>query len=53
MDNKIIKYVVLSSHDGDKLADLVTQKLTEGWRLQGGVSVSNGGTFIYAQAIVK
>ena len=52
-----ITYDILTNNDAARLAHAITQKLSEGWELVGGVSLSvtdtdNSYYSTYAQAII-
>lgn len=52
-----MKYQILFEYDWDLLANKVNEVLSEGWQLQGGVSISVSETderkYLFAQAIVR
>lgn len=51
-----MKYKVLFNYDTEKLEEQVNYFLKNGWKLQGGISVTfkvTGQNLIYAQAMTK
>ena len=49
-----MRYIVLKFDSPHDLEDKVNEKLKQGWRLQGGVSITSHGMSIYcSQAMVK
>lgn len=49
-----MRYIVLKFDSPYDLEDKVNEKLKQGWRLQGGVSITSHGMSIYcSQAMVK
>jgi hypothetical protein len=49
-----MEYIILQSPKSNDLAYDVKEKLSEGWVLQGGVSVATTGSYtLFAQALVR
>ena len=49
-----MEYTVVSENSVDKLEQYVAAYLSEGWKLQGGVSVAvDQGRYEYVQAMIK
>lgn len=48
-----MQYTVITTHTAQLLSEKVSAKAQEGWVPQGGASVTNAATIIFAQAMVK
>lgn len=55
---KTLEYSIILDESADELANLVNEALKDGWKLQGGLSVTvsantQGTFFLFGQAMVK
>lgn len=55
---KTLEYSIILDESADELANLVNEALKDGWKLQGGLSVTvaantQGTFFLFGQAVVK
>jgi len=48
-----LKYMIVAENSFQDLQEEVKQKISEGWLPQGGLSVANSSSMIYAQAMTK
>lgn len=48
-----MQYTVINAHTPEILVEKIEGYLKTGWAPQGGISVTNAATIIYAQALVK
>ena len=48
-----MQYTVITAHTAELISEKVSEKIQEGWVPQGGASVTNAATIIFAQAMMK